>query len=332
MINVSTNRRQQLQFIGLTEADLRLLNEHKHYFEQITNIVVDLLYDHITKESELVTIIQKFSTVERLKQTQKWYFMSLVEGVIDEGFIEKRLHIGGVHSRIGLTTNWYLGTYMTYLDITASKLKALTPETWMEVVLSLSKMFNLDSQFVLEAYDRDEKQKIQALSDRRQETLALVSKAVQDLVSMMVELGGSSQSVADSANHTAELQEQAYEKVNLLNTKVSEINAVGQLLQEVSDQTHLLGLNAAIEAAHVGSQGAGFGVVANEIRKLAAHSKDSLTQIKVKLAEITKVLHEVMSDSENTVKLARQQAASSQELTAFVNMIETVTEDLERIH
>ncbi|MBB6673683.1 globin-coupled sensor protein [Cohnella nanjingensis] len=331
MIRVDEARLKQLQYIGLTEEDLSYLKRQAAHFEAVTDIVVDQLYAHITEQPELSRIIGEHSTIERLKETQRWYFMTMVEGKIDMDFIEKRLHVGSMHSRIGLTTNWYLGTYMRYLDIAVQNFKRVAPDEWMSIVLALSKMFNLDSQLVLEAYERDEKRKIERLSEERQETLAKVSKAVQELAAMMVQLSGSSQSVSETANQTAELQEQAHDKVDLLRAKIGEIASVGTLLQEVSDQSHLLGLNAAIEAAHAGEFGSGFGVVANEIRKLATHSKDSLKVIKARLNEISSVLGEVMQDSELTSRLAREQAASSQELTSFVNMIESVTHDLERI-
>lgn len=331
MIQLDEHRMTQLKYIGLTEEDLRYLSQQREYFEAITDKVVDQLYDNINAQPELAKIIEANSTIERLKKTQRWYFMTMVEGKIDTEFIERRLHIGKLHSLIGLTTEWYLGTYMLYLDIAVQNFQRVAPDQWMSIILSLSKMFNFDSQLVLEAYEHDEKQKIQVLYEERKETLAKVNRAVQELASMMVELSGSSQSVADSAIHTAELQEKAHEKVDKLHTKIGEINHVGSILQEISDQTHLLGLNAAIEAAHAGEQGRGFGVVADEIRKLAAHSKESLEVIKSTLQEISSVLSEVMKDSEETSALAREQAASSQELTSFVNMIETVTTELEDI-
>ncbi|OAB36021.1 globin-coupled sensor protein [Paenibacillus glacialis] len=331
MIQVTESRKKQLDYTGITEADLTYLSEQKEYFEAITDIVVDHLYDHIYEQPELVAIITKNSTIDRLKKTQRWYFMTMVDGHIDMDFIEKRLAIGKVHSRIGLTTNWYLGTYMTYLDISIQCLKKVAPEQWMTIMLSLAKLFNFDSQLVLESYEQDEKKKVQELFEERQDTLIKVNKAVQELITLMVELSGSSQSITDTAVNTADLQDQAYDKVNLLRSKISEITVVGDLLQEVSDQTHLLGLNAAIEAAHAKEFGRGFGVVADEIRKLASHSKNSLKEIKVTLNEISNVLQEVMKDSERTTLLARAQAASSQELTAFVNMIESVTEQLENI-
>lgn len=331
MIQVDGARRNQLKYMGISEQDLAFLRDQKQHFEEIADVVVDELYDNINSQPELAKIINDHSTIERLKKTQKWYFLSMVEGRIDEEFIEKRLHVGKVHSRIGLTTDWYLGTYMKYLEIAVQHFKRVAPGKWMEIILSLSKMFNFDSQLVLEAYEQDEKQNIRDLYEERQETLSKVSKAVHDLAAMMVELSSASQSVSDSAIHTAEIQETAHQKVELLRAKIGEINQVGSLMQEISDQTHLLGLNAAIEAARAGDYGSGFAVVANEIRKLASHSKQSLETIKAKLAEISSVLNEVLQDSEQTSSLAREQAASSEELTSFVNMIESVTNELESI-
>ena len=331
MIQVSESRRKQIDYTGITEDDLVYLKSQEVHFKAITEIVVDQLYDRINDQPELVKIINEHSTIERLKVTQRWYFLSMVEGKIDDDFIEKRLYIGKIHSRIGLTTDWYLGTYMKYLNAAVLNFKQVAPNHWMQIILSLSKMFNFDSQLVLEAYEQDEKNKIQNLSDERQTILSKVNRVVQELATMIVELNGSSQTVADSATHTAELQDKAFNRIELLHTKIEEINAVGSLLQEVSDQTHLLGLNAAIEAAHAGDYGRGFGVVADEIRKLAAHSKDSLKIINEKLKEIAIVLSEVMQDSELTSRYAREQAASSQELTSFVSMIELVTSELENM-
>ena len=329
MLCVDERRRQQLQYIGLTEEDLQYLSRQRPHFEAIADAVVDQLYGNIYDQPELARIIDGHSTVEKLKETQRWYFLTLTEGTIDTEFIERRLKIGRIHSQIGLTTDWYLGTYMLYLDIAVQHFRRVAPEEWMNIVLSLSKMFNFDSQLVLEVYEFEEKRKVQQLSEERKATLAKVNQAVQELAAMIVELSESSRSAADNAARAADVQERAYRKVDELHGKVEQIRDVGEMLRDISDQTHLLGLNAAIEAAHASEYGRGFGIVADEIRKLASRSKASLETIRGTLQNITEMLSEVKRDSETAAALARSQAASSQELTAFVGVLEHVTAELE---
>jgi len=329
MIQVNEARMKQLNYIGISEEDLKLLRSKQSLFEEITDLVVDELYERIMAQPELLKIIQSHSTIERLKETQRWYYLSLTSGIIDEDFFNKRLYIGKVHSRIGLTTQWYLGTYILYQDISTKHLKRLVPEDWVTIHHSLCKLFNLDSQIVLEAYEQDEKAKVERLVEKRDYMLTKVSNAVQELSSMMVQLNASSNLVAANASQTASVQENSHAKVGELSHNIEEIHQLGATMREVSDQTHLIGLNAALEAARAGEAGLGFEVVANEIRKLATNSKQSLITIQSKLKEIRFALDEVKHGSEETLRFSREQAASSQELSSFVQMIDTVAAELD---
>ncbi|MNI04558.1 Heme-based aerotactic transducer HemAT [compost metagenome] len=331
MIQVTAARQKILDYIGLTNDDLKLLKNKEAEFQQVVDTLVDQLYADIRKQPELLAIIQAHSTIERLKETQRWYFLSMAEGKIDMEFIDKRLFIGKIHSKIGLTTNWYLGTYLKYLDLSTQHFKRVLPNDWYEVVHALTKMFNLDSQLVLEAYEYDEKAKIQHLVDEQNDILTTVSKAVQSLASMMVDLNSSSQIVADTAISTAESQEQSTQRIEELNDEINEIGDMGLVMKHISDQTHLLGLNAAIEAARSGEHGRGFQVVANEVRKLAANSKTALDKIQDTLESISQKLTEVRKESDQTSQYAQAQAASAEELTAFVHMIEQVTAALRQL-
>ncbi len=331
MIEVSPERLRQLEYIGLDESELSLLASHRDVFAKVVDEVVDRFYARIGEQPHLMQIIGRVSNMERLKETQRVYWMSLADGTVDELYIANRIKIGQVHSRIGLTTDYYLGSYMIYLDIAADLLQQIVPDRWTQVVHVLSKMFNLDSQLVLEAYEMKEKEKINNLVADQQRMLEAITSAVQELTAMIVELDQSAALMADNAMKTAEAQEKAHTLTGELGEEILHIEQMGSLIREISDQSHLLGLNAAIEAAHAGELGRGFEVVAGEVRKLATNSKKAMDEIQDKVSGITRKLGLVEQESEQTSINARNQAASSQELAAFVKMMEKLADDLESL-
>lgn len=152
--------------------------------------------------------------------------------------------------------------------------------------------------------------------------------SISTLASTTEEITAQSQ---EMARITRELSEMAEES----KSSVSETNEVLGFIKQIAGQTNLLGLNAAIEAARVGEQGRGFGVVAEEIRKLAASSTESVAKINEMLVRIQRDSTEtgshigLVEDGVNQVTEAISQlAGATEELRAMAETLEEIAHSL----
>ncbi|MGR5076463.1 methyl-accepting chemotaxis protein [Photobacterium swingsii] len=178
--------------------------------------------------------------------------------------------------------------------------------------------------------------------NRQQDEITLVATAVTEMASATQEIASHAEQTAraaqDSTSHTTSghaLVTQSRESINNLATEVNEatqvigelnshaqgINSILSTIQGIAEQTNLLALNAAIEAARAGEQGRGFAVVADEVRVLSQRTHTSTEEIQSMIATLQTTTSKAVGLMETSTQLAQCSVDDADQATAALDQI-----------
>lgn len=327
---------KQIETIQLTKNDLAILRQLKPLIKNYIPKMVNTFYDNISINRQLVDLINRYSTMDRLKITLTKHINDIFEGQIDKKYIENRTRIALAHIKIGLMSKWYLSSFQSLNSSFAQFIQELnlSNEEALRATNAFSKIINLEQQLVIEAYEK-EQERVRKENDKiKQSLIASIQQIAQELNVMNQEtttsiqiISEQSQNIASSTSqgldYVADTEEKSNQgksqlakqtdlmnmilnSVNLLEDSMIHLRSSSQKISEIvnlvtgiADQTNLLALNASIEAARAGEHGKGFAVVAEEVRKLAEETKKAVQSVSTLIKEMEANISEMTSSVNN---------------------------------
>ncbi|MEG0772487.1 methyl-accepting chemotaxis protein [Clostridium sp.] len=157
--------------------------------------------------------------------------------------------------------------------------------------------------------------------EKNSDTQFDIKELSDTLFGALQQTNASSEEISSTSQDLSLSIDKVIDLVNNTSIKLEESRGLIGLIQNISKNSNLLGLNASIEASRAGAEGAGFNIIAKEMRKLAQSSSESADKISKALLAVISSINLVLDEINKVGLIASSQAAATEEITATLQDI-----------
>jgi len=236
------------------------------------------------------------SEVENVKEA--------IVGIAKNNDFTKRPHINGSKEIVQILESF--GKLLDSLDETITDAKGVSNEN-SSVASELSKVANEigvrvsnTNKIITDTVNKI--QGIQHIADTTSANVSGTSMAIEEASSKLSEASNKIINMANQIRVASDTEAELSSRFETLSGNTVQIRQVLEVIGDIADQTNLLALNAAIEAARAGEHGRGFAVVADEVRKLAERTQKSLTEINSVIQTVVQSIDEASVEMQKSSK------------------------------
>jgi len=333
-----------------THIDFKLLKEQGYVTDENYFYTYETIYDNNHNELGIFLLGDALEVVERAVKETSWGFVKLmiiisilmIAALVIVVFILKKLVSsplyelsdvaqdlslgeGDLTKRLNVTTNDEIGESSHFINKFIEKVHNVVSNVIVSGQKTVNEIESINKNIGI-INDRmvTERELVHETVEEGNTVYKLLDSSVQDSIDTTQKVESAASRLKDAhntikilvgnVNETAEKEHEMATALGELSTDADNVKSVLTIISDIADQTNLLALNAAIEAARAGEHGRGFAVVADEVRKLAERTQRSLAEINATINVIVQAIMDTGSQMDSNAKAINALVESTNEV------------------